>query len=185
MPKEYLPDSLLHDNYFMNQWYKNYYPHYYERWKRDNSIEYKEEGDFLVKKVNNVIEKQWHSPICSLQYLQDKTLIYESNNYFIQDIYHYSLFDQRSGFCYEYWTNNLYNIYSREVIDNGIDRYEQSFDNVDYYRNNDYISIISVHGLDSEEMLFLVIANLGRKGYISFYTRNGCVILGNDSITEK
>lgn len=48
-----MPNILFQNNYFLNQWYRTYYPHHYDKWKRDNNITYVWKDYSLVKVVND------------------------------------------------------------------------------------------------------------------------------------
>lgn len=77
-PKEYLPTVLLKDNYFMNRWYREYYHHHYEKWKKDNNIKYERSYDYIEKTDNGKVEKR-----LSYNYDDDDT----SNLILIPDLY--------------------------------------------------------------------------------------------------
>lgn len=81
LPHSYLPDVLLQNNYFMNRWYKTYYPHHYNQWKRENNINWR------VYSINNT-KVEWISQdnIFTTEIKHDEILItYGRTRAFLDD----------------------------------------------------------------------------------------------------
>lgn len=144
-PKDYLPNVLLKNNYFMNRWYREYYPYYYEEWKKRQNIKYCIEGDKLVKKINNQLVDSWSLPTGAhfqREYYGSQRFSYTKG---MSNICLY-ISNQEEPFCYYYIDNdNVYTITKFVSV------------------RNKTVKITFVHDLDNDELLYIGILILYRK----------------------
>lgn len=159
-PKEYLPDALLNDNYFMNCWYREYYPYWYKQWKKANKIVYRtEKGAFngrLVKRINGEMRGEWELACIS----SDNLELYKSINdeiSILDDMVYFTNIKHLRGL--QYHIGDDFYVHEKLTV-----------------TNNKCLQLVYFHDLDSENLLNMSILTPPCDSSYTVYSRKGIEI---------
>jgi len=157
--REYLPENLIHDNYFMRRWYQEYYPTYYQLWKKEKGIQYVVEGRKLIKKINGITISHYDLPHIDKDNDRDNN---EDDNVEIYNSNKYNICKYENGVMLVF--NNYQIVHNDSINHNqGRDIYIRSLDKrllVKKRRQQPYwlwVRISIIYDLDTEQVLHVAI----------------------------